>query len=358
MDSRAVTMLDDAPKGWSKMWGDSLQQTLESRCRTLVLDLGLATGDDVVTVQRLTGGVASDIARVTVGDRDFCVKFALAKLRVAVDWFAPVTRNFAEYSWLQAVSSIAPDSALKLYGHSRQENGFAMEFLDGDDVYLLKAALLAGDGRAEEAAAIGRFLGSIHAASTMPTFDQGPFANRDDFHAIRIEPYLVHTARHHPNLAHRFHEMADALYRSGQVLIHGDVSPKNILFRGNIPFILDAECATMGDPCFDLAFCLNHYVLKAVHLPHRAADYLSFCLALWNAYAPYVAWETSAALEGRICRLLPMLMLGRIDGKSPIEYLDDDARRLVAGLAVPLIRQPVPGLAPLLAALEKDLIRP
>lgn len=338
--------------------GDSLQQTLESRCRALVLDLGLATGGDAVTVQQLTGGVASDIARVTVGDRDFCVKFALAKLRVAADWFAPVTRNFAEYSWLQAVSSIAPDSALKLYGHSPQENGFAMEFLDGDDVYLLKSALLAGNGRAQEAAAIGRLLGSIHAASTMPVFDKTPFANRDDFYAIRIEPYLVHTARHHPDLAPRFQAMADLLYRSGQVLIHGDVSPKNILFRGEMPFILDAECATMGDPCFDIAFCLNHYVLKAVHLPHRAADYLSFCLALWHAYAPHVTWEDGSSLESRTCRLLPMLMLGRIDGKSPVEYLDDDSRNLVAGLARQLIQHPVPDLASLLAAIEKGLITP
>lgn len=338
--------------------GDGLQQALEHRCRALVQDLGLAKEGAAISVDRLTGGVASDIARVTVGDRVFCVKFALAKLRVAADWFAPVTRNFAEYSWLETVSSIEPSSSLKLYGHSPEENGFAMEFLDGDDVYLLKVALLAGHGKADEAAAIGRLLGSIHAATSGPEFDRTPFGNHDDFHAIRIEPYLIYTAGLHPDLAPQIEAVADSLYRSGQVLIHGDVSPKNIIFRAKTPFILDAECATMGDPCFDLAFCLNHYILKAVHLPTRAADYLSFCMALWHAYAPQVTWEHSAAVESRMCRLLPMLMLGRIDGKSPVEYLDDAARQVVVASARALVQTPVSDLSGLLATIEKDVIRP
>ena len=334
-----------------------MEQTLGYRCRALVRDLGLASDDASITVERLTGGVASDIARVTVDGHDYCVKFALAKLRVAADWFAPVRRNLAEYSWLEVVSHIAPSSSLKLHGHSPEENGFAMEFLDGDNVYLLKAALLAGDGTADEAAAIGGLLGRIHAASSAPGFNRAPFANHDDFHAIRIEPYLLYTANTHSDLAPQFHAMADALHRSGKVLIHGDVSPKNIMFRDHVPFILDAECATMGDPCFDLAFCLNHYILKAVHLRTRAADYLSFCMALWTAYEPNVTWEEPSAVQDRVCRLLPMLMLGRIDGKSPIEYLDDAARGTVRGLARTLIETPAPDLARFLADLRKDLIR-
>ena len=34
------------------------------------------------------------------------------------------------------------------------------------------------------------YFGRIHGASTAPTFDTTPFQNRDDFHALRIEPYL------------------------------------------------------------------------------------------------------------------------------------------------------------------------
>jgi len=44
--------------------------------------------------------------------------------------------------------------------------------------------------------------------------------------------------------------------------VHGDVSPKNILVGPKGPVLLDAECAWFGEPAFDLAFCLNHLLLK------------------------------------------------------------------------------------------------
>ncbi len=46
-------------------------------------------------------------------------------------------------------------------------------------------------------------------------------------------------------------------------VMQGDVSPKNILVAPHGPVFLDAETACLGDPAFDLAFCLNHLLLKA-----------------------------------------------------------------------------------------------
>ena len=329
--------------------------SLEMRCRSLLDELGLLPPDAHLSVNPLSGGVASDIARVAVNDQLYCVKFALPKLRVAADWFAPVERNFAEYSWLRTAASIAPENAVHLYGHSGQAHGFVMEFLTGKDTYLLKTEMLAGRGQESEAAAIGGLLGRIHASSTVPRFDASPFANQTDFHAIRIEPYLIHTATKHTDLAPMIHDMADALFTADNVLIHGDVSPKNIMFRGTHPFMLDAECATMGDACFDLAFCMNHFILKAVHVPSRRIDYLAFCNVFWQAYAPQITWEDTTALEARMCRLLPMLMLARVDGKSPVEYLNDTDRNRVVSMSAPLIRNPIPALSQLVEIIAQDL---
>ena len=100
----------------------------------------------------------------------------------------------------------------------------------------------------------------------------------------------------------------------------------------------------MGDPCFDVAFCLNHLVLKAVHRPRHAPLLRASLAALWTAYAPQVSWEAPAALEARVAALLPALMLARVDGKSPVEYLDPAARQRVRDLAIPAIAAPVPRL--------------
>jgi Ser/Thr protein kinase RdoA (MazF antagonist) len=103
--------------------------------------------------------------------------------------------------------------------------------------------------------------------------------------------------------------------------VHGDVSPKNILIGPQGPVFLDAECAWYGDPAFDGAFCLNHLLLKCLWRPSAAAAFLSCFDTLSAAWLAHAQWEPRAALEARTARLLPGLLLARVDGKSPVEYL-------------------------------------
>jgi aminoglycoside phosphotransferase (APT) family kinase protein len=105
------------------------------------------------------------------------------------------------------------------------------------------------------------------------------------------------------------------------------VSPKNILVGPNGPVILDAECATWADPAFDLAFCSTHLLLKAVW--HREfvrgyeAVFDGFCLG----YFSHIGFEERVTLEARAVRLVAALLLARIDGKSPVEYIVDAAKK-------------------------------
>lgn len=318
---------------------ESSWQTLEGRTRSLAVALGLCGENQEMQVTPLSGGVASDIAVVDLGSRRICMKFALPKLKVEADWYAPVNRNRAEYAWLTAVAARWPDNAPKLEGRSEELSGFAMEFIEGDDVFLWKTELLQETPESGEAAKVGRLLGEIHVASTAEDFDASLFHNSEDFWSLRLEPYLIHTALQHPTISSELTALADALHTASQVLVHGDVSPKNILLRKTGPVILDAECATMGDASFDPAFCLNHLMLKAVHLPKSRGSLLCAIEAFWNAYAEQVTWERPDAVEARVCRLLPCLLMARIDGKSPVEYLDSRERNQVRQLALELIQQ-------------------
>lgn len=321
---------------------------LGERCQALIAELGVASPDEIVEIRPLTGGVASDIAMVDLGDRRICAKFALPKLKVAADWRAPVHRNAAEYAWLQVVAENFPDSAVQLFGRSNRHHGFAMEFVEGDTVYLWKDRLLAEASDQGESAKVGDLIGKIHAVSAQQGFDRTAFQNQDDFLALRIEPYLSHTAKAHPNLGTVIGPLERMLYDGRRVLVHGDASPKNILFRDGSPIMLDAECATMGDASFDISFCLNHLVIKAIHLPATRARLLLNAGALWDAYAAHVMWEDTSTLEARVCALLAALMLARVDGKSPVEYLNEDERQCVRDIAIPLILQPVTRLDSLL----------
>ena len=328
---------------------------MDQRCAALVEELGLARPDEIIAVRPLGGGVASDIAVVSLPDHEICVKFALPRLKVTEDWRALVHRNRAEYAWLSFAGTVAPKSVPRLRGISADLHGFAMEYLAGAEIYLWKSTLLDEAPDRGEAARVGDVLGRIHAASALPGFDRAPFFNREDFRALRLEPYLTFTAARHPDLAARLVALADGLYASETALVHGDVSPKNILFRGADPILLDAECATMGDPCFDVAFCLNHLVLKAVHLPASRERLLASVQRFWHAYSPQITWEESQTMEKRVAALLPALMLARVDGKSPVEYLSEGGRAMVRSLAMPLIARPVATLSELVTMLKAEL---
>jgi len=317
-----------------------MSDELRSRCMELLVSLGLASSGDEPAIKRLTGGVASDIASVDLDNRTVVVKFALEKLRVSEDWHAPVDRNRAEYLWLEFAGLTVPSSAPQLFGRDAELNGFAMEMLQGEDCYLWKTALLARHSTSGEAEKVGRAIGKIHAASSVPAFDASSFQNQQDFYDLRVEPYLVFTSSRYPDLQQNFQALIEELQGNSSVLIHGDVSPKNILFRAGQPVLLDAECATMGDPAFDVAFCLNHLLLKSFHMADMADELLAELRGFWAAYVTNVTWEDSLQLESRVCRLLPALMLSRIDGKSPVEYLSNLSKDRIREFTLPVLATP------------------
>ncbi|MDE0534229.1 MAG: aminoglycoside phosphotransferase family protein [Albidovulum sp.] len=328
-----------------------MTDALETRCRRLLCELGLASEDDYIEVDPLKGGVASDIARVKAGEKSYCVKFALEKLKVSEDWRAPTHRNRTEFAWLEFARAVEPSSIPRLYGQSGI--GFAMEHIASPDVRLWKDALMKETPRVGRAGRVAAVLGKIHRASARPDFCRARFENYDDFLALRIEPYLLFSALKHSDLSRQLTGIGNRLYRSRIALVHGDISPKNILFRGNCPILLDAECATIGDPAFDVAFCLNHLVLKSFHRPKFCGELIAVGTEFWTSYAANVDWEPLEELEARAAELLPALMLARVDGKSPVPYLSPRNQRLVRGTAKSLILERPPNLAEALAAIRQ-----
>ncbi len=304
----------------------------------LLRKAGLVTAGVPVNFEPLTGGVASDIWRVDAGARSFAVKRALPKLRVAADWRAPVSRNAAEADWLRIAARIVPGHVPKILFHDPASGLFAMDFLPPADFPVWKAQLRDGQVDIAFAATVGRTLARIHAATSGDGEIAARFALDETFHAIRLEPYLEATARRHPEISDRLFGLSHRTLACHQALVHGDVSPKNILVGADGPVFLDAECAWYGDPAFDLAFCLNHLLLKCVWNRPASPLFLKAFDALKDAY---LGAAGGTAIEARTAHLLPALMLARIDGKSPVEYIvRDEDRDLVRGSAIPLIADP------------------
>jgi aminoglycoside phosphotransferase (APT) family kinase protein len=318
--------------------------------------LGLIRPADRPHFTPLPGGVSSDIWRVDRTGGPICVKRALPKLKVAADWRAPVERNAYEVAWMETAGRLVPGSAPRILGHDPEAGLFAMDFLDPAGHRLWKAELMEGRTDPAFAAHVGRSLAAIHAGTAGDPRVADRFPTDAIFHAIRLEPYLEATARAYPDLAPALTALVEITARTRRALVHGDVSPKNILVGPQGPVFLDAECAWYGDPAFDLAFCLNHLLLKCTWRPGSAADYLECFAALARAYRAGVAWEDPAAAEGRAARLLPGLLLARIDGKSPVEYITAESdKNMVRKTARWLLASPVDTLPAVAAAWSTGL---
>jgi aminoglycoside phosphotransferase (APT) family kinase protein len=297
--------------------------------------------------EALSGGVSSDIWRVDLARGPVCVKRALPRLRVAQLWQAPVERNRYEYEWFRAAGAAAPGAVPRVI--ASEEGAFVMEYLDAGAYPVWKTLLSEGHADAAFAAQVGGTLARIHAATTALA---AAFPTDEIFFAIRLEPYLLATAARHPALKPRLEALVERTAATKVCLVHGDVSPKNILAGRSGPVFLDAECAWYGDPAFDLAFCLNHLLLKCLWVPQGTAGFLRCFNALSQAYLEAIAFE---GVEARTASLLPALLLARVDGKSPVEYLTSEAQKeQVRNVARALLEKPVARLSEAMKAWQES----
>jgi tRNA A-37 threonylcarbamoyl transferase component Bud32 len=320
-------------------------------------ELGLA-GAEAITGSPLTGGVSSDIWRIQSNRGPVCAKRALPKLRVAADWRAPIERNRYEARWMRAANEAVGGCAPRVLGQHPALGVLVMDYLPPSEYRLWKQQLREGHADAATARQVGRVLGCIHSHSARRPELAAEFDSDAIFFDIRLEPYLLAAARRHPDLAPQLERLVEVTRSHRVALVHGDVSPKNILVGASGPVFLDAECAWWGDPAFDVAFCLNHLLLKCLWNPAAKTDFLASFDALAGAYLQAVDWEPVDALERRAAALLPGLFLARVDGKSPVEYVSDEGQReQVRRVARALLRQPVVRLAAIRLAWQEELAR-
>ena len=241
----------------------------------------------------------------------------------------------------------------KVLVEDRDNRAVLMEFLPAEDYVLWKAELLAGRYDTGAPAAVAGVLAQVHAATWRDAAVEREFPTGALFDALRLDPYLRTLTLRWPALRAPLEATIAQTAATRLALVHGDVSPKNILLSrtDGHPVLLDAECAWFGDPAFDAAFCMNHLLLKALHLPLLRAELSEGAATFLDIWLVGLPAAERADAKRRTLQLLPCLLLARVDGKSPVEYLDDDNRARVRRFAPPLIEHPPGDLAEIVSAM-------
>src|ERR1700728_472453 len=283
---------------------------------------------------RLGGGVASDLQVRQAPDGPVVVKRALSKLRVRADWFADPRRSMTEADALRAAARLlGADAVPEVLSVDPAEHAFTMRLIDGR-YRNWKQDLLAGPVDQTTPKAAGSLLGLLHTRSAREPELRARFGDQTYFQQLRIGPYFERVAERAPGLRTAIRDVTAGMGLRRSALVHGDYSPKNILADGPRIVLLDWEVAHWGDPRFDVAFCLSHLLLKA---RRRNADEQALNSAASQFLAGYA--ETGPAmLDDALYPIAGCLLLARLDGDSPVEYLADLDTASVRQLARSFLR--------------------
>jgi 5-methylthioribose kinase len=262
------------------------------------------------------GGVSSNVLLVENGPWRHVLKQPLRRFRVREEWNVDTNRVRVELEAARLFESSLGASAIMPVLHLDEANEVLVLEAAPTSWQAWRARLLDGEVREAIGHAASGLLARIHAlAKGLKPLE---FRNDELFRQQRLEPYFETPARKRPELATALESIAKEAVQ-GDGLIHGDFSPKNILTNGFEVRVIDHEVVTRGDEAFDVAFLINHLLLKSIHLP-RLSDELHACAhAVWRTYAQIT--RESSDFERRMTRFLGALMLGRALGKSRVDYL-------------------------------------
>jgi len=307
---------------------------------TLARDDGWRWDGDAVA-EPLGGGISNDVFAVQLGDRRVVLKTALPKLRVAADWRSDVERIHREAACQRWLSSILqPGEVPAVLWEDRRQHLYVMEHAPAEALNW-KSEMLAGRVSPDAARQAGELLGRLHAAGADDDRLRAEFGDKQVFDQLRLDPYLREIARVHPDLHSVIQPLIDQLAGASETMVHGDYSPKNILVLRDHLVLLDHEVAHYGDSRFDLGFFFCHLTLKAIHVESAWPRLWTQLPTAWAAYrAQYGRWSEADWLP-----YLGAMLLARVDGKSPAEYLIADQQPTVRELAISLLRREITSLA-------------
>lgn len=281
----------------------------------------------------LGGGVSNVVLAVRSGRRELVVKQALPQLRVAEPWPAKRERTLTEAAALSLVRRLTPDSAPRVL--DLDETRCALVIERAPVAWRpWKEHLLDGHAGPEVAGRLGELLAAWHRATWDDAETAERFGDHEAFEQLRVDPYHRTVAQRRPELAGAIGEQIAAMRANRRCIVHGDYSPKNVLVGDGGLWVIDFEVAHYGDPVFDVAFMLSHLVLKAIHRPSARESFERCAEAFLGRYEP--------PLDARVVGQLGCLLAARVDGKSPVEYLDEPGRERARALAARLLLDPPP----------------
>lgn len=289
-----------------------------------------------------SGGVSGTVALLEREGTPMIIKQALGQLKTKDVWLCDPNRMYTEYESNRIYHELVPEGAPEVYFYDEENYIYGREAVP-NGYPMWKEELLNGILDFQVAGKAIKTLVRVHNACSTREDIKEKFASKEIFYGLRISPYIQFTLEKHPELREKGDTLCEEMMEAKITLVHGDYSPKNIMVVNREVQVLDYEVAHFGHPAFDLAFFSNHFILKAVKYSRYPGAYLSMLRYMVDLYFQEMTCMEKRDFESVYVRVLAFLMLARIDGKSPVEYLtgDEKRRQLVREISIAMIQDKV-----------------
>jgi tRNA A-37 threonylcarbamoyl transferase component Bud32 len=265
-----------------------------------------------LTERPLMGGVSSTVIAVDGTTDGVVVKRALEVLRVDSEWRADPRRSLTEAHALAVLGGLTPNRVPKLLDVDPSSCTLVMERapIEAEN---WRSAILDRPASPSVGAELGTTLAAWHRGTWMPWAGAGDFEAGAVLEQLRLRPFHAAVAAVFPDLADQVLACAADLRRARLCLVHGDLSPKNVLIGKDLLWVIDPEVAHIGDPVFDVAFMAAHLILTAIARPAFATTLGDTWLAFLEGY---LADAPPASIRDRLNAQVGCLLLARTDGVS------------------------------------------
>ena len=275
----------------------------------------------ILEIKRLKGGVSCEVYKAKTIKDIYCIKRALPKLLVKKDWYVKTNRIKYEYLWLKHCKKLLPKNIPKIYKFDEKSKYLILEYLNEKKFLNLKSEFLKGKINHQLINKISKNLSFIHNNSMKKNIEKNFSPNFRNFYDLRLDAYFNEVKRGHSNLSSFVNNIIKQYKENRITLVHGDMSPKNILFYKNEIKFLDAETSNFGDPVFDVVFFTNHLLIKSIYLPNKKNQFLKAYKNFIDTYISNSNCEDKKFFFRRCLNMIPLMLIARVDGKSPVEYV-------------------------------------
>jgi tRNA A-37 threonylcarbamoyl transferase component Bud32 len=284
-------------------------------------------GPGPARIALLGGGVSNVVLRVETPQQTFVLKQSRPQLRTRDAWFSDLERVYREQEVMQVLEPLLPPLTVpKVLFSDRENYVFAMSHAPAE-ARNWKHLLLEGETDTRIAEHVGEVLGRMHDTTARHPHLVGAFGDATVFVQLRVDPFYRRVQERRPEVAHAITPIIERMLTEKLALCHGDYTPKNILVQGRGFTLVDYETAYFGDPTMDLGLCLCHLLLKAVKFGDER--YRQLTRAFWEGYRRAATYRPLAELQRNGIEHLGVCLLARVDGTSPVEYLDEGQREAV-----------------------------